>query len=56
MLYLHDNNCLPCKCSLHGYQESDIKIDEMGVMYLTDDNFNSVTSKGIYFVKFYAPW
>ena len=28
----------------------------MGVMHLNDDNFVSVTSKGVHFVKFYAPW
>lgn len=34
----------------------DINIDEMGVMHLNDGNFDIVTSKGVHFVKFYAPW
>lgn len=37
-------------------KESDVNIDEMGVMHLNDGNFDSITSKGVHFVKFYAPW
>lgn len=36
----------------------EIKVDETGLIHLTDSNFQTFISEmsGIHFVKFYAPW
>ncbi len=41
-----------------GGRAEEVKVDESGLVHLTDSNFQSFISgkSGLHFVKFYAPW